>query len=398
MDEKEVLVAKRGAGEGSVFKRGNRWVAQVGSGKNRETRYFKTQKEANTWRLKAIEQRRQGLDFAASKVKLEQFLDDWLVVAKSSVRPNTHYQYAQIVRDHIKPGLGKVLLKDLRPDQVQFLYTSKLKNGVSPRTTQMIHAVIHRALNHALQLGLVVRNVSDSVTRPKVPRKEMQTLEDYEVRRLIEAAESPQMEVMFWVAVTTGLRQGEILGLKWSDLNGETRRIHIQRQVQRRAGEGLVFCEPKSASGRRVIVLGQSIIEKLRSYKNTQEKDRMRMGNKWQENDLIFPSPIGTPLDPSNVVKAYKRSLEKAGLPKLRFHDLRHTAATLMLQEDINPKIVQERLGHSDISLTLNTYSHVLPHMQEEAAEKMDELLTVIDISDELEDIKKPNQITKDFS
>ena len=122
------------------------------------------------------------------------------------------------------------------------------------------------------------------------------------------------------------------------------------------------------------------------------------MGSKWQEQDLIFPSPIGTPLDPSNVVKAYKRSLEKAGLPKLRFHDLRHTAATLMLQEDINPKIVQERLGHSDISLTLNTYSHVLPHMQEEAAEKMDELLTVIDISDELEEIKKPNQINKDLS
>ena len=122
------------------------------------------------------------------------------------------------------------------------------------------------------------------------------------------------------------------------------------------------------------------------------------MGSKWQEHDLIFPSPIGTPLDPSNVVKAYKRSLEKAGLPKLRFHDLWHTAATLMLQEDINPKIVQERLGHSDISLTLNTYSHVLPHMQEEAVEKMDELLTVIDISDGLEEIKKPNQINKDLS
>ncbi|NLN69423.1 MAG: site-specific integrase [Chloroflexi bacterium] len=382
-------MAKRGAGEGSVYKRGNSWVAQVGSGKNREYRSFKTQREANSWRLKAVEQRRQGLDFAGSKVTLAKFLDDWLVVARSSVRPNTYYQYAQIVRDHINPTLGKVLLKDLRPEQVQSLYTSKLKNGVSPRTTRMIHAVIRRALNHALQLGSVIRNVSALVTPPKVPKKEMQILDEYQVRQLIQATERPQMAVLFWMAVTTGLRQGEILGLKWSDLDWDNRRIHVQRQIQRRKGEGLVFCEPKSSSGRRVIVLGQSTIEKLRSHKNRQEKERMLKGNEWQENDLIFPSPIGTPLDSSNVVKAYKRSLEKAGLPNIRFHDLRHTAATLMLQEGINPKIVQERLGHADISLTLNTYSHVLPHLQEEAAEKMDELLTLIDVSDELEVIKK---------
>jgi integrase len=253
----------------------------------------------------------------------------------------------------------------------------------------MIHAVIHRALNHALKLGLVVRNVSDSVTRPKVPRKEMKTLDDYQVRQLIQAAESTQIATLFWVAVTTGLRQGEILGLKWSDLDWDTRRIHVQRQVQRRKGEGLVFCEPKSASGRRVIVLGQSTIDKLREYKNIQQHERMLAGDKWQEHDLMFPSPIGKPLDPSNIVKAYKHSLKAAGLPEIRFHDLRHSAATLMLQQGINPKIVQERLGHSDISLTLNTYSHVLPHMQEEAAEKMDELLTLIEVGDELKKIKE---------
>jgi integrase len=191
------------------------------------------------------------------------------------------------------------------------------------------------------------------------------------------------------VAVTTGLRQGEILGLKWSDLDWDTRRIHVQRQVQRRKGEGLVFCEPKSASGRRVIVLGQSTIDKLREYKNIQQHERMLAGDKWQEHDLMFPSPIGKPLDPSNIVKAYKHSLKAAGLPEIRFHDLRHSAATLMLQQGINPKIVQERLGHSDISLTLNTYSHVLPHMQEEAAEKMDELLTLIEVGDELKKIKE---------
>ena len=143
---------------------------------------------------------------------------------------------------------------------------------------------------------------------------------------------------------------------------------------------------------RRVIVLGQSTIDKLREYKTEQQKGQILAGEKWQNYDLIFTSPIGTPLDPSNVLKVYKSCLKEAQLPEIRFHDLRHTAATLMLQQGINPKIVQERLGHSDISLTLNTYSHVLPHMQEEAAEKMDELLTLIEVSDELKKIKEPKK------
>ena len=376
-------MAKRGNGEGSVFKRGNRWVAQVGTGKNRETKYFDSQKDANSWRHKMIEQRHQGLVFAGSKISLSKYLDEWLVVAKTSVRPNTYQQYSQVVHQHIIPVLGEIVLRDLRPDHVQSLYTNRLANGVSPSSTRMIHAVIHRALNHALKLGLVYRNVADSVTRPKVVRKEMKTLNDYQVRQLIQVAESEQMRLLLWVAVVTGLRQGELLGLKWSDLDWMSRRIQIQRQVQRRKGDGLVFCEPKSASGRRVIVLGKSTLDKLREYKNNQLKERILLGEKWQDNDLIFPSPIGTPLDPSNVLKAYKDCLKRAGLPNLRFHDLRHSAATLMLQQGVNPKIVSERLGHSDISLTLNTYSHVLPPMQEEAAEKMDDLLTLIEVSDE---------------
>jgi len=394
--KKEVVMAKRGAGEGSVFKRGKRWVAQVGSGENRETQYFDTQREANAWRHKMVEQRRQGLMFAGSKVPLSKFLDEWLIVAKTAIRPNTYYQYAQIVNQHIKPTLGQISLKDLRPDQVQSLYTNKLETGVSPRTTRMIHAVIHRALNHALKLGLVVRNVSDAVTRPKVASKEMKTLDDYQVRRLIQVAEGTRIQMLLWMAVATGLRQGELLGLKWEDLDWQTRRIQIKRQVQRRKGEGLVFCEPKSAAGRRVVTLGKVTIEKLRDHRTKQYSERVLAGDKWQDFDIIFPTPIGTPNDFSNLIKIYKKCLQDAGLPNLRFHDLRHSAATLMLQEGINPKIVQERLGHSDISLTLNTYSHVLPSMQDEAAEKLDELLTLEDISNELNTIKETKQIYED--
>lgn len=385
-------MSKRAAGEGSVYKRGDRWVAQVGSGKNRTYKSFDTQREANRWGSKMVEQIRQGLLTLRNKISLSKFLDDWLVIARSSIRPNTSLQYTQIVHKHIVPTLGNILLRELQADHVQRLYTEKLASGVSPRSTRLIHAVLHRALNHALKQGLVSRNVSDAATLPKVPRKEMKTLDDYQVRQLIQATDDVQMQVLFWIAVTTGLRKGEILGLKWSDLDWQTRKLQIQRQVQRRAGEGLIFCEPKSASGRRVVVLGEKTLDRLREHREAQYQKRIQVGDLWQDFDLIFTSPIGTPLDQSKVSKVYKECLSKTGLPMIRFHDLRHTAATMMLQQGIHPKVVQERLGHSDISLTLNTYSHVLPSMQDEAAEKMDELLTLTDVSDELNKIKKTEE------
>jgi integrase len=284
--------------------------------------------------------------------------------------------------------LGDFLLRELKPQHVQSFYVEKLNQGTSPRTTRLIHSVLHAALNQALKLGVVVRNVSDAASLPKIPYKEMMTLDDYEVRLLLKVAEETRLQVLIWVAVTTGMRMGEITGLKWGDLDWKSSNIHIQRQVQRRKGEGLVFCSPKSCSGIRLIKLGRTTVEKLKEHRNNQHNERMRAGEKWQDFNLIFSTPIGTPLDNSNVNKVYKKCLKKAGLPNIRFHDLRHTAATLMLQEGINPKVVQERLGHADISLTLNTYSHVLPSMQEEAAEKMDDLFTLTEVSGELIKIK----------
>lgn len=373
-------MSKRSAGEGSIFKRGNRWVAQVGTGENRETGYFRTQQEANKWRHEKNEQRKNGLLIAGSKTQLAIFLEEWLEVKKTSIRPNTYSDYAYTARNHIGPILGKIKLCDLKPNHLQTLYTDELKKGKSARTVIGIHAVIHCALQHALKLGLVSRNVADSVTRPKAPRKEMKVLDQDQALRLIQQADGSRYQLLFWFAVTTGLRLGELFGIKWEDVNWQNRKIQIKRQVQRRKG-GLEFCEPKSETGRRVITLGKTTISKLKDYYIVQQKEMIEAGDKWKNNDLIFCTSIGTPLEPANILKALKKCLQDAGLPPIRFHDLRHTAATLMLLEGINPKIVQERLGHSDISLTLNTYSHVLPSMQEEAAEKMDELLTVIPVN-----------------
>jgi integrase len=378
-------MSKRGQNEGSVYKRkrDGLWVAQVTIQGKHVSKYFKSQKDARVWLQDTISQIQIGLSLSSAKKTVGEHLTEWLDSYKASVRPKTIEQYSQIVRQHIMPYLGQIKLKDLRPDQIQALYTLKLNSGVSPRTVILVHAVLHRSLLMALKWGMIGRNPVDAVNRPKFKRKEMKTLNDTQARTFLSNAQGTRFEVLFWLAIATGLRQGELLGLKWSDVEWNQRRLRITRQVQRLHG-GLEFTEPKSAAGKRVIVLGTGTTEKLRRQLEILTEQRLLAGELWKECDMVFPSTIGTPMDPSNLYHEFKRILKKAGLPDIRFHDLRHTAATLMLQQGTHPKVVQERLGHSDISLTLNTYSHVLPSMQEEAAERLEELLVPINVSDEI--------------
>jgi integrase len=216
----------------------------------------------------------------------------------------------------------------------------------------------------------------------------MRVLDDKQVRTLLLTARGSRYEALFRMAVTTGMRESELLGLRWSDMDWDGKRVSVQRQLQLIDGK-YVFTNPKSAAGRRVIALGEGMINALRHHQTVLADERRAVGDHWVENDLVFPSTRGTPGDKHNLLKAFKRLLEAAGLPDIRFHDLRHTAATLLLQQGVNPKVVQERLGHADISMTLSVYSHVLPSMQEEAAEKVDELLTPIDVSDEITGLKE---------
>ena len=333
-----------------------------------------------------------GLSFAGAQASLMEFLVYWLGSINTAVRPATLVQYEQISRKYIIPVLGNIRLKDLRPDHIQSLYNHYLSNGVSRRTVVLIHAVLHRSLGQALKQGLIGRNPADAVTRPKLPRTEMHTLDENQVRALLSAVKDTRWEALYHIAVTTGLRQGELLGLKWSDLDWKTRRLQIQRQVQRVKGQGLVFSEPKSKAGLRVIVLGNTTIEKLRAHQTIQQLERQVVGARWKEMDLIFTSTLGTPIEDTNLLKLFKVLLKDTGLPDIRFHDLRHTAATLMLLQGVHPKIVQERLGHSEISMTLNTYSHVLPSMQEDVADKMDELITPIDVSNQFKTLQEASR------
>lgn len=366
----------RGHGEGSIYKRKDGlWVAQILAQGTKLYKYCKTQHEAREWLQETRSQMQSGMSLAASQVTLNQFLQQWLESHKTSIRLKTAAQYDQIVNQYLSPGIGRIKLKELRPDHIQALYNSCLKAGKSERTVLLIHAVLNRALNQALKWGLIGRNPALGTTHPKYKHNEMKTLTDSQVRDLLRVVKGSKYEALYLLAVSTGLREGELLGLKWSDVDWETRRLKVQRQLQRLSGHGLFFSEPKSQAGKRSVVLSTVVVSRLKSHRVIQAYERLFAGDAWQENDLIFPSTIGTPRDPRNLFKHFKSLLKQAALPDIRFHDLRHTAATLMLQQGIHPKVVQERLGHADISLTLRTYSHVLPDIQEEAAEKFDLLL-----------------------
>lgn len=354
---------RRGNREGSSFKRKDgRWVAEVSLlGGKRLTYYGKTQQHCREWLQEIRNQMDEGLTIEGAKTSTGKFLDNWLETVKPTLHPNTWTQYSAIIDRYIKPGLAVLRLKDLRLEHIQTLYSNRLEAGTGARTVRLIHAVLHRALNQALKWGPIQRNPATAVEKPRQPRPEMRTLDVRQTRDFLRAAQGYRLETLFHLAITTGLRRGELLGLQWNDLDWGTGKLQVRRQLQRVVGKGLVFNEPKTAAGRRPITVGQTDLAQLQQHRKRQLEERLFAGCSWQDHGLIFASAVGTPLDPRNVFRDFKNLLKTADLPDIRFYDLRHTAATLMLQQRVHPKVVQERLGHSTISMTLDTHSHVLP-------------------------------------
>ena len=385
------MAKKRGQGEGSVFKRKDGlWVAQITIETGRQkSKYFHSQKEARDWLKLTQTQIDNGLNLSTANVDFQTFLNKWYDAHKLSVRPGTAKNYRVALDSHIIPVLGKMKLKDIRSDHIQNFYSIKMKTDSNKSVIGVIHSVLHLAFDQAMKWGMIGRNPVEAVIKPKHKSKEIRTLDENQTRTFLSIVIGTRYEAIFWMAITTGLRQGELIGLRWSDLNWSTKQLQVQRQIQRISGKGLSFCEPKSKSGKRTIVLSDEMIEKLRKHLDTQDMARSFAEDRWKENDLIFSTYIGTPIDRNDLFKKFKEFLEQAGLPNIRFHELRHTAATLMLKQGIHPKIVQERLGHSNISMTMDTYSHVLPSMQEEIANKLDELLKPINVSDEFKPFEK---------
>lgn len=374
-------MAKRANNEGTIHQLPSKnWRCQVILNGKRLSFTAKTKRGCADWLKEKVNKVDAGLSLGASTQTLEEYLKTWLSSIQNSVRPGTYYQYSMTCRLHILPALGRLRLCEVHPALIQKLYASKLQAGISPRTVEIIHAVLHRAFEQAVKLDILGRNPVKATTPPKVQAKEMHFYDESQANQLLLAARGNRNEALYHLAIATGLRQSELLGLKWADLDWQKRSLRVQRQLKRGFKKGDYFSQPKTKNGCRTVVLGKTSIALLRDHMQRQNLERIIAGDSWQESDLIFPTPIGTPKNQSNLYREFMIFITEAGLPKIRFHDLRHSAATIMLNHGVPAIIVSKRLGHYKVSMTLDIYGHLIPEMQNDAAELIDELISPIAI------------------
>jgi integrase len=268
-----------------------------------------------------------------------------------------------------------VKLKNVNALQVQSLYRERLDSGLSGSTVQKIHHVLHKALGQAVKWNLIPRNPSESVKAPTPTPKEMRPLSATEARTLLETATGDRLEALYVLAIHTGMRRGELLGLKWADVDLENATIRV-RQTLTRKGTGHVLGEPKTKKSRRTVRLTQKAVEALRSHGARQAEEKPRVGSLYQDHNLVFAGNNGGLINPSNLrQRSFKPLLKRSGQPQITFNDLRHTCASLLFQRNVHPKFVQDLLGHASVAITLDTYSHMLPGMGSETADAMGEAL-----------------------
>lgn len=370
------MTKRRGRGEGSIhFLESKRlWCSQITSGydgkaaRKRRTVYGKTKGDVQKKLVAFQAALASGTLADPKRMRLADYLKHWLEdVARPSVRSGTYVNYEMIIRNHINPYIGGVQLAGLEPSHVQNMYSRMERDGKSPRTREHTHAALRRALSQAVRWGYVQRNVCDVVDKPRVAKKSMNCLTTEQAQALMNAASQDRFHALYVLALNTGMRMGELFGLQWGDVDLAGGFLSIQRTAGELRGR-IEIGEPKTAKGRRKIELPRIAVEALRKHREKTLSEGLSL--QW-----VFCDTMGNILRKSNFRKrSYLPLLKRAEIPTLRFHDLRHTAATLLLSKGVHPKIVQERLGHAQIGVTLDIYSHVLPSMQKEAAAILDGL------------------------
>jgi len=372
---REGIMGRRANGEGSIYQRKDgRWAASISLSRGRRKHFLgRTRGEVAAKLAEAMADLQRGIPVITSNQPLSQYLDYWLQSVKNSIRPKTFESYDLNVR-RLQPLIGKRRLNDLSPAAIERAYAELQAAGRSNRSVVQAHSVLHNALKKAVKWGLLARNPTEAVSVPRPERNEMKTLSEEQVRILFEASRDDPLHVLWVLLVTTGLRLGEALGLKWEDIDFENDRLVVRRALQRQRAGVLAFVDPKTSKSRRTVYFPTGTATALREQRKRQAADRMLAGPAWQDLGLVFYRPTGQPLEPTSIARRLNRVLDAAGLPRVRVHDLRHTAATLHLARGENPKVVQELLGHSTITLTLDTYSHVTPAIHAAAASRMQAL------------------------
>ncbi len=371
---------KRANGEGSIYQRADGlWVAAISGTDGRRQRFYaRTRADVGRRLTEALQRRDQGIGATvpAGQDSVGTWLETWLATVKPTLRPRTWIRYRELCRVHLIPTIGRLRLGRLQPTHLETLYAARLAAGSSPTTVHHVHMVLHRALGAAVRQGRVNRNVAQLVTPPRRAQPEMQVLDAAEARHLcaVAAGDAAQGALPI-LAVTTGMRQGELLALRWREVDLERGSVAVTGTLQRVRGAGLVRGEPKTARSRRQVRLTPTAVAALRRQQAAQAAARLVAGDRWVAGDWVFAGPLGTPLRPEAVRLHFGALLKRAGLPPIRFHDLRHTAATLLLGQGVHPKVVADLLGHTTVAMTLDRYSHVAVAMHQQAADALEAVL-----------------------
>lgn len=376
------LVPKRRAkGAGSVFKRADgRWSGSVDLGETsagrRKVVYGNSKKEVEERVRHLLNDVADGSPPPSRSPQVAAFLEQWLMAVRPTLRPSTYVSYEGVVRLHLEPELGRVPLEKLSVQHVASLIARKQADRrLSPTTVRYVLLILRIALSKGVRWGLVGRNVAKLVDPPRISHREVRVLSPEETKRLLDAARGEPIEGLVMLAISTGVRLGEALGVQWQDIDLDRRQLRINKSLQRIPGRGQVLMDTKTRRSRRILVLPIKTADALRAVRVEQTRSRRAAGANWHQKGFVFTSSTGQALDQRNVLRMFRRVLRKAKLPQMRFHDLRHSCASLLLAQNVSPRVVMETLGHSRISVTMDTYAHVMPALMRDAADAIDRSL-----------------------
>jgi integrase len=370
---------RRKNGEGSINQRADgRWEVQISTGDGRrKSLYGKTEKEV---RMKLKEAQRlldQGKPISYPRQKVRDYFTSWLGVQKLKVKLTTFTNREVVIRTRINPALGNLLLAQLTTAHVQGFIQVLVDDKLSPSYIRLIFRVLNTALNHAVKLNMIPQNPCKHVTLPRQEKRAYQVLDQQQAQRLLQELQGHKLEWLITLALVTGMRRGELLALHWKDVD----LVHGSLQVQYTAtflpGAGYQQTDPKTASSKRGIALPAFVVEGLKAHRTQQLEQRLQ-ARSWKDNDLVFPNRKGGYLSVTRLQYTFKAILQKSDIQNMRFHDLRHSAATILLMMKVPPKVVQELLGHSSIKITMDLYGHAFPSMQQEAMGQMSQFLQVL--------------------
>ncbi len=356
----------------------SRYQAALGKRKSSAKQIRGTKKDAEKFLTAWLRDMDKGVFIEPSRQTLNEHLDKFLEIIKPRVAEQTFNSYEMMLRVHIRPKVGELKLTDIKILTVQKVYSQMQEKGLSARTVRYAHSVFSMALSKAVELGYIVNNPCNYAELPRQNKKETKAFSPEQAQRFLECAKDDRHGLVFEIALSSGMRPEEYLSLCWKDIDFEKGSATVQRALAWRKGGSFMFCELKTAKSRRTVPLPKSILPKLKEHRRRQLERRLKLGTAYEKHDLVFASEVGNPLHYRNITQRhFEKILERAGMKGAGFvlYSLRHSCATLLLSAGENPKIIAERLGHTSVKMTLDTYSHVLLDMQQAATDKLETML-----------------------